>query len=103
MLKHFKFLGKHGSENFTFWLEYLNMVGVLLNLLSVGRNGNWQLYLEILKQMLFYNGAYDHQIYFKWETIYLIHMKRLPTTHLDLQDAFMIGFHSVSCKEPQQN
>ena len=53
--------------------------------------------------MLFYDSAYDHQIYFKWGTIYLIHMKRLPITHLDLQDAFMNGFHSVSCKEPQQN
>ena len=34
LLKHMNFLGKHGSENFSVWLEYLDMVGLLLNFLS---------------------------------------------------------------------
>ena len=34
LLKHMNFLGKHGSEHFTVWLEYLDMVGLLLNFLS---------------------------------------------------------------------
>ena len=40
LLKHFSFLGKHGSENFTFWLEYLDMVSLLLDFFSAERNGN---------------------------------------------------------------
>ena len=47
--------------------------------------------------MLFYDRTFDNEKYFKWETIYLIDMKRLPTTHADLHDAFMNGFQSVSC------
>ena len=34
LLKHMNFLGKHGNEHFTVWLEYLDMVGLLLNFLS---------------------------------------------------------------------
>ena len=61
------------------------------------RNSNWQLHLQTFEQMLFYDRTFDNEKYFKWETIYLIDMKRLPTTHADLHDAFMNGFQSVSC------
>ena len=53
------------SENFTFWLEYFVMFGLLLKFLSAGRNGDWQLYLETFEQMLFYDRAYDHLKCFK--------------------------------------
>ena len=59
------------------------MVGPLLDFLSAECNGNWQLHLETIEQMLFYDRAYDHQKYFKWGTINLIVMKRLRTTHPD--------------------
>ena len=49
--------------------------------------------------MLFYDPAYDHQKYFKWGTIYLIDMKRLLTTHPDLQDAFMNVSLVVFCNK----
>lgn len=72
------------------------MVRVLqLDVLSAERNGNWQLHLETFEQILFYDRAYDHQKYYKWGTIYLIDIKRLPATHTYLHDAFKNGFHSV--------
>ena len=72
------------------------MVGVLLNFLSAERDANWKLHLETFGQTLFYDRAYDHLKYFKWGSVYYIDMKRLPTTHQDLHDAFLNDFHVVS-------
>ena len=63
----------------------------------------WSVYCSIScekkVELLFYDRAYDHQMFFEWGTVYLIDMKRLLTTHPDLHDAFMNVFLTVSCNK----
>ena len=46
--------------------------------------------------MLIYDCAFDHYKYFKWGTIYAIDMTQLPSTHPELYQHFLNGYHTVS-------
>ena len=52
------------SEIFSFWLEYCQMVFLLLNFLVDERQPDWKLHLETFRQTLYYDRAHDHYKYF---------------------------------------
>ena len=91
------------SETFKFWLEYCNMVILLLNFIAAERNSNWLLHLETFAEMLAYDRAYDHYKYMSWGLVYLYDMYELPEKHPDLYQHFMNGLHTVSRSKASSN
>jgi len=96
LISCFNQIGKSSSDTFAFWLEYCEMVNLLLDFLAAERNADWLLHLETFKAMLKYDHAFDHYKYFNWGTIYIIDMLRLPTEHPELYQMFLQGCHIVS-------
>ena len=64
-----------------FWCSYLDMVTILLTFIRATREGDWDLHLECIKEMLPWFFAYDHINYARYLPVYLIHMLALPETH----------------------
>ena len=52
LMNHFNLAGKCQSDNFKFWLEYCEMVDLLLNFLAAERDSDWELHLETFQEML---------------------------------------------------
>ena len=73
LIHRFNRTGDATSETFAFWIEYLNMVKFLLNVISTERR-DWNPHLEIFREMLKYDRAFDHFQCFKWGSIYIIDM-----------------------------
>ena len=96
LIDRFNRIGEATSETFAFWIEYLNMVKLLLNAISAERRADWNLHLETFREMLKYDRAFDHFKYFKWGSIYIMDMLRLPIDHPDLHERFQSGCHTVS-------
>ena len=96
LMNHFNLAGKCQSDNFKFWLEYCEMVDLLLNFLAAERDSDWELHLETFQEMLAYDRAYDHYKYFQWGSIYMIDMLQLPEAHPQLYEEFLNGHHTVS-------
>ena len=44
-----------------FWISFLEMIEVLLNLIYATRSGNWDLYIETIRSTLPWFFAYDRQ------------------------------------------
>ena len=91
------------SETFQFWLEYCEMVFLLLNCIAAERDSKWLLHLETFAEMLLYDRAYDHYKYFNWGLIYLLDMHELPMKHPELYDNFINGNHTVSRSKKQSS
>jgi hypothetical protein len=65
----------------TFWISYLDMVGLLMEFIRATREGNWSLHLQSIKEMIPWFFAYDHTNYSRYLPVYLLHMISLPETH----------------------
>ena len=96
LLKHFNIIGTAASELFGFWLEYCNMVYLLLDFIAAERECDWTMHIESFPVMLPYDCAFDHYKYLSWGIIYIIDMLDLPEKHPDLYEHFMSGKHAVS-------
>jgi hypothetical protein len=57
---------------------YIEMVWLLLDFIYGDRDANWLLHLEAFNERLPYDRAFDHLNYFRWGTVYITDMKRLP-------------------------
>ena len=51
------------GPNKRFWMDYLEMVGLLLRFLRAQRTGDWRLHLESFREMLPWFFIHDHQNY----------------------------------------
>ena len=61
-----------------FWLQYMDMVSVLLMFVRAQRDGVWDLHIFAFRRMLPYFFRYDHTHYARWGAIYLKEMNHLP-------------------------
>ena len=52
-----------GGPNRRFWMDYLEMVGLLLRFIRAQRTGDWRLHLDSFEEMLPWFFIYDHQNY----------------------------------------
>ena len=95
-IRHFNLMGKSKNETFQFWLEYCNMVLLLLDFLAAERDSDWKIHLETFQEMIYYDRAFDHYKYFSWGLVYLCDMAELPTKHPALYESFVNGQHTVS-------
>ena len=95
-MQHFNTIAKSQSDTFAFWLEYMDMVFLLLEFIAAERDSDWEKHLELFQQMLIYDRAYDHYRYFSWGLVYLCDMIELPKTHPFIYECFKNGMHTVS-------
>ena len=96
LLEHFNTKGKSNCEMFLFWLEYCQMMFLLLVFLAAERDSEWIKHIEAFQQMIYYDAAYDNYRYFKGGIVYLLNIRNLSTTHPDLYEMFLCGYHTVS-------
>ena len=78
-----------------FWNSYLEMVEVPVNFLRATREGNWDLYLECIKDMLPWFFAYDHTNYARYLPLYLAQTMVLPETHPEAHALLLNGDFGV--------
>ena len=63
LLHHFNTFGKAQSETFAFWLEYCDMVFLLLEFIAAERDSDWTKHLELFQEMIVYDRAFDRYRY----------------------------------------
>ena len=77
------------------WLQYLQMVAILLMFIKAERTGNWKLHLKAVHDMLPYLAASGHNNYTKSLYLYLKDMDRLEQVHPEVYQHFLNGLHVV--------
>ena len=83
------------SATFVYWEQYIGMVEILLCYIRAEREGDWNLHLESVAQMIPYFFAYDHLNYARWASVYLIDMKLLSNSAPLIEEEFLNGNHTV--------
>ncbi|KAL9962372.1 hypothetical protein ACROYT_G031467 [Oculina patagonica] len=78
LLPSFIAVKKEKNPNLQYWLQYMEMVRILLLFIRAQREGNWDLHLYAFHKMLPFSHRYDHTNYARWGPVYLAQMKQLP-------------------------
>ena len=78
------FLRHENGKLSEFWLSYLDLVDILLGLLRVPREGNWELHISTIRKMIPWCFAYDHVSYASYLASYLSEMSHLEKEYLDV-------------------
>lgn len=65
-LKYLALIEKEGSDLQRFWLTYLQLCELLLNLIFATRVGDWELYLSCVEEVIPWAFAYDRQKYARY-------------------------------------
>ena len=84
-----------GSNLARFWLSYLELSELLLNLIYASRTGSWELYLSCIEEVIPWAFAYDHQNYARYLIPFLDDMRQLPVKKPEVYTAFIKGQFSV--------
>ena len=85
----------NGSDLSKFWLSYLELCELLLNLIFATRSGNWKLYLACIEEVIPWTFAYDRQNYARYLIPFLNDMQSLANKMPEVQNAFENGEFSV--------
>ncbi|CAB4007601.1 Hypothetical predicted protein [Paramuricea clavata] len=93
--EHVADIRQNGSDLAKFWITYLQLCELLLDLINATRTGNWELYLFCIEAVIPWTFAYDRQNYARYLIPYLNDMRALPTVMPEVYDAFLAGDFSV--------
>ena len=74
-----------------FWLSFIEMAKILLNLLTATQSGNWHLFLGTIRDILPYTFTYDDINYSRYLTVMLAEMVSLETENPDVYQQFIEG------------
>lgn len=74
-----------------YWHSYIDMVGLLLLFLRSIREGDWDLHLNCIRNMLPWMFAYDRINYSRYLPVYLCDMLYLEDAHPVVSEAFAAG------------
>ena len=85
----------HDTELRQFWLRYIHLVELTLNLIYATRVGDWELYLSCIEEVLPWTFAYDRLKYAKYLLPFLNDMHAIKTTKPTVYTAFLGGLFSV--------
>ena len=78
-----------------FWMSYIDIVEILLNLLQASQEGNWSLHLASIQAIIPWCFAYDRTNYARYLPWYLDNMLSLPNSHPEVQRQLEEGGFSV--------
>lgn len=84
------------SQLFQYWNSYINMVQILLRFIRSEREGDWNLHLESVAEMMPHFFAMDRTNYSRWLPVYLGDMNQLDVTAPEVHREFLQEGHSVS-------
>ena len=79
------------SETFTFWDRFIQMVGVLKDLVRADREGNWELHLNSVQAALPLFAGCDRINYLRWASLYLEDMRKLQMDAPEVYENFKSG------------
>ncbi|KAK3092092.1 hypothetical protein FSP39_025112 [Pinctada imbricata] len=77
------------------WLQYLDMVHLLMKFIEAERTGNWKLHQKTISMMLPYLAAASHNLYLKSAYLYLSDMQQLESKHPEIYAFFEAGHHVI--------
>ena len=80
---------------FLFWSSYIEIVCLLLKFVRAPREGNWNLHLSCIRDMLPWVTAYDRINYSRYLPIYWCQMNTLSETHPQAQHYLHSGEFAV--------
>lgn len=87
---------KEKSSNLgKFWLSYLELCELMLNLIYASRTGSWELYLCCIEEVIPWAFAYDSQNYARYLILFLNDMRGLSVTMPEVYTAVTNGQFSV--------
>ena len=78
-----------------FWMSYIDMVEIVLGLIRASREGNWLLHIAMIRGMIPWCFAYDHQHYARYLPVYYADITRLSVEHPDVYDHYIHGGFAV--------
>lgn len=79
-----------------FWMTYVDIVqDVLLGLIRAAREGNWDLHLHAIRQMIPWCFAYDRLNYARHLPVYYAQMTNLAVDYPEIYQAFQDGNFAV--------
>ncbi|KAK3730477.1 hypothetical protein QZH41_014705 [Actinostola sp. cb2023] len=94
--QYLQYLRSENGPLSTFWMSYIDIVGdILLGLIRASREGNWQLHLHAIRNMIPWCFAYDKINYARYLPVYYAQMMNLPSDHPEVYSNFMAGTFSV--------
>ena len=76
--EHVADIRRNGSDLAKFWITYLQLCELLLDLIYATRMGNWELYLSCIEAVIPWTFAYDRQNYARYLIPYLNDMRVIP-------------------------
>ena len=88
-----------GGDLTVYWLSFIEMNQVLLNIIFASPSGNRELLLESLRDVVPYAFAYDNIHYVRQLITMLGKMLQLEDTHLEVYQSFMEGKFSVQLSD----
>jgi len=74
-----------------YWISYLDMVEILLEMMRASRKGNWPLHHHAIRMMIPWCATYDKVNYARYLSIYHAQMTRLEEEHPDIYHHMMEG------------
>ena len=78
-----------------FWMSYIDMVELMLNLLRASREGNWKLHLQAIHDLIPWCFAYDNLNYARYLSAYYDEMSHLHLEHPEVYEYMEQGGFSV--------
>lgn len=78
-----------------YWMSYLDLVDIMLNMLRASREGDWSLHLLSVHDMIPWCFAYDKQNYARYLSHYYAEMTHQETEHPDVHEFLKNGGFSV--------
>ena len=79
------------SETHKYWDSFLNLLTLLNNLIRVDREGNWELHLQTVQDLLPLFAVMDATNYLRWCSVYLEDMRKLPSAAPEIHQRLMAG------------
>ena len=92
---YFDYLRNNNGKLSRFWMSYIDLVDILLNMVRASREGHWELHLPAIEQMMPWCFAYDNVNYACYLPAYLSEMTHLEKTHPEAHEFLKSGGLSV--------
>jgi hypothetical protein len=94
--KYLLFLKHDNGDLSSYWISYIEIVGnILLGLIRASREGDWDLHLAVINQMIPWCFAYDKINYARYLPVYLAQMCQLETKYPEIYKYMKEGGFSV--------
>ena len=86
---------RQDSALFSFWHDYITMVGTFLQFIHAERSGNWSSHLNATAALAPHFFSMDRHNYARFLPVYLADMHQLHEDHPDVYEEFMNGNNPI--------